>query len=421
MARIVSEISAGRGSMLDSIREKIIREIEAFARFSLSGPGVTRLPFSYENDGTIEYIRERLRSLGKGVYVDELGNVASSSGNVVPADKTYIISHYDSVPEGGKYDGVAGLVFGLILLEMLEGRARDSVEMIAFNCEESSLFGRASIGSKYFFGGGRMPENYPALIGGERSLREMMDIKHYSKLSLAEKPEIEESSRFLKVHIDQSACLYRKGSRLGLVERIAGQRRLRLTFTGETGHSSLADLSARKDSLLPAASAIRAVRELMEKHLISGAVGTVTRVENRPNVMNMIPGETELMVDIRGFSVEALKVYVEELVDICRGESERYSIAFDWSAVSQYDPAVMNGEFSGRYFKQLSESGLNPIVMNSMAWHDIAGTAGIYPSNLLLLPNPSGVSHSPDESMDIDACASLLEFFMAKGVLCASD
>jgi len=420
MARIVGEISASGGSMFDSIREKIIREIEAFARFSLPGPGVTRLPFSDENDRAIEYISERLRSLGKRVYVDELGNVASSSGNFVPASKTYIISHYDSVPVGGKYDGIAGLVFGLILLEMLEVRARDPVEMIAFNCEESSLFGRASIGSKYFFGG-RLPEDYPALIGSERSLRELMDIKHYSKLSLAEKPEVAENSRFLEVHIDQSACLYRKGSRLGLVERIAGQRRLRLTFTGETGHSSLADLSVRRDSLFAAATAIKAVREIMEKHLISGAVGTVTRVENRPNVMNMIPGETELMVDIRGFSIETLEAYVEELVDICRDESESYSIAFDWSMVSQYDPAVMDGEFSVRYFKQLSESGLNPMVMNSMAWHDIAGAAGIYPSNLLLLPNPSGVSHSPGEDMDIDAFASLVEFFIAKGVLCASD
>jgi len=413
-------MSMSGGSMFYSIREKIVREIGAFARFSLPGPGVTRLPFSDENDRAIEYIIERLRSLGKRVYVDELGNVASSSENVVQTGKTYIISHYDSVPGGGKYDGVAGLVFGLILLEMLEDRTRDRVEMIAFNCEESSLFGQASIGSKYFFGR-CVPEDYTALIGDERSLEELIDIKRYSKLSLAEKPEITGISRFLEVHIDQSAYLYRKGSRLGLVERIAGQRRLRLNFKGETGHSSLADLSARRDSLLAAASAIKAVREIMEKHLVSGAVGTVTRVENKPNVINMIPGETELMVDIRGFSADLLELYVQELVGICRGESERYSIAFDWSVVSQYDPAVMDGEFSANCFKQLSESGLDPTVMNSMAWHDIAGTAGTYPSNLLLLPNPSGVSHSPDESMDIDACASLVEFFITKGVLCAPD
>jgi hypothetical protein len=58
--------------MFYSIREKIVREIGAFARFSLPGPGVTRLPFSDENDRAIEYIIERLRSLGKRVYVDEL-------------------------------------------------------------------------------------------------------------------------------------------------------------------------------------------------------------------------------------------------------------------------------------------------------------------------------------------------------------
>ncbi|HPE42137.1 MAG TPA: Zn-dependent hydrolase, partial [Thermotogota bacterium] len=97
---------------------EIALDIEALAQLSSSKEGVTRLPFTLENDQAIEYLKKRLNSMGKQVYVDAYGNIMSSEPGGDPVEgKVYFLSHYDSVPNGGRYDGVAGIVMGLRLIE----------------------------------------------------------------------------------------------------------------------------------------------------------------------------------------------------------------------------------------------------------------------------------------------------------------
>jgi len=393
---------------------EIALDIEALAQLSSSKEGVTRLPFTLENDQAIEYLKKRLNSMGKQVYVDAYGNIMSSEPGGDPVEgKVYFLSHYDSVPNGGRYDGVAGIVMGLRLIEALEKPLRNRVEVIAFNLEESAAYGRASIGSKTFFEGENSVPDYPSQLSDGTSLRASLRKKQYEKLSEISKPVIDEKARFIEVHVDQSRVLTNSGVDIGVVGTIAGQKRLTLLFNGSTGHSSLMDLNSRKDSLQCASHVIVKVGEMSQTYNASGIVGTVTRITNEPNVTNMIPGSTELFVDIRGTEKVGVERYRSELISFSSRQAKKRNLSFSWNSVSEYDPAVMHRDFTSLLEEEMTKAGIASLRMNSMAWHDSAEAVKFYKTSLLFVANPAGVSHSPFEQMDMDAFRRLLVFFLS--------
>jgi len=407
-------LPSGRVHRMNELDRKIEREIGAFARFSSTSEGVTRLPFSRENDLAIEYLKDRLYSIGKRVYVDAYGNVASASSDLISAkDKTYLISHYDSVPKGGRFDGIAGIVLGLLLIEALEEPAKGRTELLAFNIEESSMFGRASIGSKTFFEDENSVPDYLPLLRGGKSLRSSLLAKQYQKYTEIGKPVIGKNSRFLEVHVDQSRELWDHRSEIGIVGVIAGQKRLSLQFTGRTGHSSLMDLSSRKDALFCASYVIAKVGELSRVYNPSGVIGTVTQIKNEPNVTNMIPGNVELFLDVRGIEKGSLERFREEVVDFSANHARKSGLAFSWNTVSEYDPALLDQAYADVLEKRMLQAKITPKRMHSMAWHDSAEVNKYYKTNLLLVSNKTGESHSPLEQMNIDSFRELLIFLIS--------
>jgi acetylornithine deacetylase/succinyl-diaminopimelate desuccinylase-like protein len=168
------------------------------------------------------------------------------------------------------------------------------------------------------------------------------------------------------------------------------------------------NLSARRDSLLASTSAILKASELSKLMSSDEVVGTVTRLVNTPNVMNMIPGETETTVDIRGFSVRSLEEFKGSLTDYCRAVSEGAAIEFSSSELSTMDPATMDIALLEYLQNSLTVKGLSSTRMHSIAWHDIAEVSKYFASSLILLPNPTGVSHSPREAMDLTSFSKLL-------------
>ncbi len=399
--------------MENEISTRAVQYFERLASISSSPIGVTRLPFSRENDQCIRYLQQSLNSLGKRVFIDSMGNVFSSDreDHSSVSQKTYFVSHYDSVPRGGRYDGIAGIVFGLILLEHLKPDARKKIDLIAFNCEESSLFGQASVGSKVFFEGPDCVDDLQTRIGKRDRLSSLIHKSQYSSLSQGDKPKIPYHSHFYEIHVDQSQALFNAQSMVGIVNTIAGQIRISLGFHGETGHSSLMDHSKRKDSLLAASRAVMKVRELVETYGPENVVGTVTQIENKPNVINMIPGNTELTVDIRGFDNSLLKAYHRDFQDWCNQTFGNTGIDVQSTMVSQQKVAIMDSDHGLLLQEALKEKGISSIFMPCMSWHDIAEVSHYYPVNLLLIPNESGVSHSPKESLDLSVFSKLIGFF----------
>ena len=401
---------------MTTLEKRTIEECDRFAQFSSTSTGVTRLPFSEQNDGALAYLVRRLRELGKDVYVDAMGNVASlERGQQVLSPKTVVVSHYDSVPGGGKYDGVAGVVFGLLWLESLPASCRHQLELIAFNVEESSLFGRASLGSEFFFFG--LPDAGSLLSRGDTpvSLETWMQKKKYAAYGSAPRPSYIPGTPFLEVHVEQAHSLEEQEKDVGIVRRVAGHRRLAVHFEGETGHTSLLDLDLRHDSLVAAAGSIRAARDLSAELSEQGVVGTVSVVENHPNFLNMIPGQTRILLDVRGLCTEGLETFTKRFLEYAQAFARDSAVSLRSREISRNEPAHMQPSGVEAVRVSLQSAGLHPAMMDSMAWHDIAHVSRVFPSTLLFVPNPSGKSHCPEETMDTHCFSRLLAFFTEKG------
>lgn len=396
---------------MKNLNKTIIRFFDEIANFSSTNSGVTRLPFTDENSHFLEYLVKKINSLGKKAFVDKYGNVFSV-GNPDSKEKTIFASHYDSVPSGGKYDGTAGIVFGLLILEELKGtEAFDKIEVAAFNCEESSRFGSASLGSKGFLNLLNSEYNLTSQLETNHKFIDLLERENYEKLSQIDNLDSKNFSRFVEVHIEQSDLLCNHGIDIGLVKTVAGHKRLQLIFDGKTGHSSLLEETLRRDALLEGAKVILKTKELSDFYHNTHTVGTVTRIENSPNVMNMIPGKTILCVDIRGSEKKYIQEFADRLIEFIEGSTKPAHISFHWKIISENDPAEMDFPFIKNLEKQLQKKDITCELMDSQAWHDIAEISTKFSSNLIFIANPSGKSHCVEEEIDIKAMERLLLFF----------
>ena len=393
---------------------KIDKEINilfnTFWKFSKTKEAITRLPFSPENEKTVIFLKNYLKKIGKKVYVDDFGNVASYSNN--KESKIVFISHYDSVPNGGKYDGIAGIVFGLILLnEIKNSELFNRVELIAFNNEESSKFGRASLGSKYFFK--NLEElDFNSLLEKKEKISELMSEYNFSKYSEIEKPIYRPGTNFFEIHIDQTYELIEKKAIIGIVEKIAGHIRMKVDIEGKVDHSGLIDIEKRKNSLISASELVLYCRRLSEYYSEFETVATVTRMFNSPNITNMVPGNTELFIDIRGTNLSKINEIKTEIISKIKDNDSRYKTTSISEIVSQNFPAEMNRNMLVKLNKLFKSNNLSKEIMNSVAWHDIAEVTEFFNTNLIFIQNPSGRSHCPEEEINLTAFKALLEIFI---------
>ena len=210
-----------------------------------------RIGYSPQEDEAHALAAAWMEEAGLEISRDEAGNLFGRRGDA----RVWTGSHLDSVPNGGRYDGVLGVLAGI------EAAARlpDSpLAVVAFRAEETG-----PMGSK----------------------------------ALAELPDA-----FLELHIEQGPVLERAGEPLGVVTAIAGQARGAVVFEGRADHAGTTPMDVRDDALLKAARFVRHVAKAAR----DGAVATVGVVAVEPNALNVVPAQVTVSVDARAPTAEQL-------------------------------------------------------------------------------------------------------------------
>jgi allantoate deiminase len=274
-----------------------------------------------------------MEEAGLAVEVDDAGNLLGRSGE---ADDVWTGSHLDSVPNGGKYDGMLGVVAGL---EAVERAGRGTV--VVFRDEE-----RGCAGSRARVASGQLPR------------------------------------RYLELHIEQGPVLLKRDAPLAVVTGITGVARGELVTTGRAGHAGTVPMTGRADALVDAAGLILRIRDTAAQ--IDGAVATVGRLAVEPGALNVIPDRVTVSVDARAPDPDRFARLLAAL-----GLEPTYRI----EPVAMAEPvrAVLRAEIESR--------GLPLVELASGAGHD-AGTlaaAGVESAMLFVRSQNGGVSHHPDE------------------------
>ena len=241
---------------------RILERIEQIYAIG-GGPGANRIGESDGEQAAHDLVRGWLEEAGLSIEVDDAGNlIGRLPGDEPDAGELWTGSHLDSVPNGGRFDGVLGVLAGLEAVERI-GRRRRTLAVVAFRDEERGFGGSLARVAR-----GPLPELY------------------------------------VELHIEQGPVLLRAGRPLGVVSGIVGQARSEVVFDGAAGHAGTAPMEGRRDALVDAAQFVLHVRDAARS--IPDAVATVGELIVEPGASNVIPERVTLSVDARAPDRERL-------------------------------------------------------------------------------------------------------------------
>jgi hydantoinase/carbamoylase family amidase len=308
-------------------------------------------------------------------------------------------SHVDTVPDGGRYDGALGTVLALELADSLRagtaGGARPALLVCA--AEEAPRFGAGTIGSRLLAGTleeGALADLVDAGGIGATAARERY-LAQLADLPALEDPPLARLRAHAEIHIAQRRSL----ETIGVVERVAVPRRLRIELAGEAGHAGEVPMDARHDALAAAAEVVLAV-ERAAREEPRETVATVGTLEVSPGAVSVIPGAARLLVDARGVDAASLDL-VEARV---RAAVDRIAAARGVTAtvtgLRGGQPVTLDRELALAALRAAQRRGIAAEPTWSGAGHDAQHLSALVPSLLLFVPLRGGESHTPQEDAD---------------------
>jgi N-carbamoyl-L-amino-acid hydrolase len=358
------------------------------------------------------WLADRFKDAGLGVRIDQAGNlIGRLEGKNSSLGVIAVGSHSDTVPSGGRFDGIAGLIAGLEVARTLREAGTQllhTLEVIDFLAEEPSDFGLSCVGSRGMTGAlqpamlaMKGPGNEPL---GEALCRVGGDP---DRLEGARRHDI---AAFLELHIEQGKVLESRALEVGIVTSIVGIRRMEIMFEGVADHAGTTPMTFRHDALVAAAHTVIAVRTIAERLSAEGAdyfVATVGIFDVMPGASNVVPGRCRLVIDIRTTN----PALTERFAALIEHESAEHAasasvvrrplVTLSDAPAAACDPALRTLLRSAA-----DELGLKGTDIASGAGHDTAFMTRICPSAMVFVPCRNGKSHTPEEWADRDSIAA---------------
>jgi beta-ureidopropionase / N-carbamoyl-L-amino-acid hydrolase len=392
--------------------ERLWADVMALAELTEPERPYTRRSFSPLYLKGRAWLAKRFTEAGLQTHVDAAGNlIGRMEGKDLSRGVIAVGSHSDTVPSGGRFDGIAGLIAGLEIVRALHEahlRLDHTLEIIDFLAEEPSDFGLSCIGSRGVSG---------ALEAS------MLDMKEPEGETLGEalrrvggNPDLIPTARradikaFLELHIEQGIVLETKSRDVGIVTSIAGVRRIEIVFEGAADHAGTTPMALRHDALVAAANTVTSIRriaELLSAQAADYFVATVGILTIEPGASNVVPAKCRMVIDVRTTNPALTNEFAEliERDSAVHAAEARVSRA-PFVTLSDGPPVACDPRLRAALRRSADELDLRQTDIASGAGHDAAFMSRICPSGMLFVPCRKGKSHSPEEWADREAIAA---------------
>ena len=375
------------------------------------GSGISRPSFSKFDFEAREWLKERFRSAGLQVRQDGAGNIF---GRLKGEGKTVMAgSHIDSVINGGKFDGPAGVLSALECFRCIQEEGipvTKPMEVVSFTDEEGNLVGDF-LGSRAFIGRldrkileeGITPFGLlfsDILKGTEFTIDSIMN-------AYKDQPELE---AFLEIHIEQGPILEAEEISIGIVDRIAGKNYWLCSFLGRASHAGTTPFELRSDAFVGLSDfVLKATQHVATHHY--GSLVTIGKVYVHPGAFSIVPGRTDFSLDFRSTSKDTLDTMAKSLLDMAEEVAATRGLEFSYKIIDTTEPTSV----ADRITKLLSETceklDYPTLTLPSGAGHDAQILAEVTDSGLIFIPCEDGISHSPEENIkwqDLEIATNLL-------------
>ncbi|PVZ94955.1 allantoate amidohydrolase [Amnibacterium flavum] len=375
----------------------MLDELSEVGRNPRSG-GFDRFAWTDVDTECRQWFEQCAAALGLDVETDRNGNLWAWWNEAAPGSALVLGSHLDSVPSGGAFDGPLGVASAFAAIGDLQ---RDGFEpsrpiaVVAFADEEGARFGVACVGSRLLTGS-ISPASALALrdVDGV-TLAEAMARVGIAPADLgADRRRIARIGEFIELHVEQghlrtdsgSAGLGAAGSALGLATCIWPHGRWRADIAGSQNHAGTTPMADRDDPMIGLA---RLVLDVRQRARAAGILATVGKVKVEPGAVNAVPGLVSAWIDARGDDESRVRETIAQLGVELVEES--------WTSTTPFDAdltASVDGVLGGSVPRLPSGAG-----------HDagVIALAGI-PAAMILVRNPTGISHAPAERAEPDDC-----------------
>jgi len=398
---------------VSGLRELAVRMFDEVRKLTFDGVGVTRESYGRSETAAADFLRELAQAEGLKVETDRAANlVFSLPDDVGEAPAVWSGSHLDSVPQGGNFDGLAGIVAGLLcLIARKRGGAHQGppLRVIGFRGEESAWFGKAYMGSGSLFGKVspedlELKQRNTGLTLADSMRGVGADVEAIrARTLLLDKARV---SAYLELHIEQGPVMVARELPLGVVSGIRGNvRHNRITCIGEAGHSGAVPRWLRHDAMFAVADLIMRLdehwRALLERGIDLVVTTGVVSTDAAEHSISRIPGLVSLSFEARSKSIDTLEGFYELMRTECKAIGRDRGVRFEFDRRLLSEPATMDARICDVLSRACKERAAPFEIIPSGAGHDASlfANAGI-PSGMLFIRNRNG-SHNPDEAMDI--------------------
>jgi len=359
--------------------------------------GSCRLALSPEDQEARALLLRWCEPLNLRLEQDAIGNMfLRRSGIDATAAAVAFGSHLDTVPTGGRFDGVIGVLAGLEAIRALHEAGvatRAPLELVNWTNEEGSRFRPAMMGSRVHAADMTLEA---ALATTDDDGVSVYDAVRASGQAGALTPSPRGWAAWLELHIEQGPVMEATGADIGIVTGTMHARYFQLVVTGEPSHVGPTTMDRRRDSLAATAEIILAV-ERIALAAEPGGRASATWIDNYPNARGNVANITRLHCDVRHENANravAMEQALREAIDLIAAR-RRVSVAID--PYTTFGPIAFDPALGALLRDKAQARQLATRDMIAAAGHDSVLIAPLCPSAMLFVPSVDGITHNPRE------------------------
>ncbi|WP_312843452.1 2-oxo-4-hydroxy-4-carboxy-5-ureidoimidazoline decarboxylase [Diaphorobacter nitroreducens] len=339
------------------------------------------------------------------VEIDALGNVVGRYKPATP-DGKYLMtgSHYDTVRNGGKYDGRLGIFVPMACVRELHRQARRlpfGIEVVAFAEEEGQRYKATFLGSGALIGDFRN-EWLDQKDADGITMREAMQ---HAGLCIDDIPKLRRDAArylgFIEVHIEQGPVLNELDIPLGVVTSINGGVRYVCEMLGMASHAGTTPMDRRRDAALGVAELALYMEQRAARD--GDSVATIGMLQVPGGSINVVPGKCSFSMDMRAPTDAQRDAMVADVLAQLEEIAQRRGLQYKAELAMKVAAAPSAPAWQHRWEKAVDALGVPVYRMPSGAGHDAMKLHEIMPQAMLFVRGlHGGISHNPLESSTAD-------------------
>lgn len=386
---------ASKALRVDGVRlNATMQHMQTFGMSDTTG-GSMRVAFSSANRDALSYLSSLMKDSGLVPRIDVAGNlVGRRAGKTNGLAPIVSGSHIDTVPNGGHYDGIVGVMSAIEAARTLyesDTVLNHPLEIIVWTNEEGGKTGSRS------FNGSVQEREFDLPSLGDKTIGDGLRYLGGQPERLSENiRRAGDISSYVELHIEQGAVLDRENIQIGVVEGVVGIRRWNITIDGFANHAGTTPMDQRQDALYAAALLIAEVRRIITEEP-GRQVGTVGRIQAFPGAPNVIAGGVLMSLEIRDLDMDKIETLFERIRDYATALSEETDTTIAFEQYYESPAAVTDARIKNLIQESAETLGLSVMHLPSGAGHDSQSLAGIAPIGMIFVPSKDGISHAPAE------------------------